>query len=190
MVKAFRRLAAWMRRDTLDDQLADEIRDHLAARARRLVDDEGLTPEEAAREARRRFGNVLAVREDSRAMWGFPAIDTFLHDVRFGLRLLRRSPTFTIVSVLSLAIGIGGAVAVFSLADAILLRKLPVRDPDSLRVVRWISGPVLPFDSLSGHGRQAETETRAPPSRWRHSKRSEISSASWPTSSGLASCIR
>ena len=157
-MKAFRRLAAWVRRDRLDDQLAREIDDHLAARARRIVDDEGLAPEAAALEARRRFGNVLAIREASRAQWGFPAIDTFLQDVRFGLRLLRRSPTFTIVAVLSLAIGMGGAVAVFSLADALLFRKLAVRDPDSLQVVRWISGPVLPFDSLSGHGKQGETE--------------------------------
>ena len=158
MLKTFRRLAAWMRRDTLDDQLADEIQDHLATRARRLVEDEGLTPEAAALEARRRFGNVLAYREDSRAMWGFPAVDTFLQDVRFGLRLLRRSPTFTAVAVLSLAIGLGGAIAVFGLADAILFRKLPVRDPDSLHIVRWISGPVLPFNSLNGHGRQGDTE--------------------------------
>ena len=70
MVKTFRRLAAWVRRDRLDDQLAEEIRDHLAERARRIADDEGLTPEAAALEARRRFGNVLAIREDSRAMWG------------------------------------------------------------------------------------------------------------------------
>jgi predicted permease len=158
MLKAFRRLAAWMRRDTLDDQLADEIRDHLGERARRLVEDEGLTPEDAAREARRRFGNVLAHREDSRAMWGFPAIDTFFQDLRFGLRLLRRSPTFTAVGVSSLTIGIGGALAVFSLADAVLFRKLPVRDPDALQIVRWISGPVFIFDSLNGYGRQGETE--------------------------------
>jgi predicted permease len=159
MVKTFRRLAAWVRRNSLDDQLAEEIRDHLAERARRIADDEGLTPEAAAREARRRFGNVLAIREDSRAMWGFPALDTFLQDVRFGLRLMRRSPTFTVVAVLSLAIGMGGAVAVFSLADAILFRKLPVRDPDGLHVVRWISGPTLPFDSLNGHGSQGDTES-------------------------------
>src|SRR5688572_23906755 len=104
MLKAFRRLSAWMRRDALDDQLAEEIDRHLAERARRIADDEGLTPEDAAREARRRFGNVLAYREESRALWGFPAIDTFLQDVRFGLRLMRRSPTFTAVAVLSLAI--------------------------------------------------------------------------------------
>jgi predicted permease len=158
MLKAFRRLTAWIRRDTLDDQLADEIRDHLAARARRLVEDEGWAPHDAALEARRRFGNVLAYREDSRAIWGFPALDTFLQDVRFGLRLLRRSPTFTLVAVLSLAIGIGGAIAVFSLADAVLFRKLPVRDPDGLHVIRWISGPALPFDSLNGYGRQGDTE--------------------------------
>ncbi len=158
MLKALRRLMAWVRRDALDDQLADEIRGHLELRVRSLIAD-GMPEDEAWREARRRFGNVLAIREDTRALWGFPAADALLQDVRFGVRLLRRAPTFTAVSVLSLATGIGGAVAVFALADAILFRKLPVRDPDSLRVVRWISGPTLPFDSLSGFGQQNDTES-------------------------------
>ena len=158
MLTTIRRLAAWLRRDTLDDQLAEEIEAHLQLRVRSLVAD-GMSPEKATLEATRRFGNVLAIREDSRAMWGFPTIDALVHDVRFGFRLLRRAPAFTAVAALSLAIGIGSAVAVFSLADAILFRKLPVRDPDGLRVVRWVAGPTFPFNSLSGFGQQNETQT-------------------------------
>ena len=86
-------------------------------------------------------GTSAAIREETRDMWGFPSLDTLAQDVRYGLRLLRRSPMFTAVSVLSLAIGIGAAAGVFSLADAVLLRKLPVKSPDELVVLRWVSGP-------------------------------------------------
>jgi hypothetical protein len=89
---------------------------------------------------------------------GFPSLDSLAQDARYGTRLLRRSPTFTIIAVLSLAIGIGATAAVFSLADTLLFRKLPVRNPDELVIVRWISGPVLPFDSLSGTGSQGDNE--------------------------------
>src|SRR5262249_52499486 len=82
---------------------------------------------------------------------GFPSLDTLLQDVRFGARLLRRSPLFTAVAVLSLAIGIGASTAVFTLADTLLLRKLPVRGPDTLVALEWHSGPVMPFASLNGN---------------------------------------
>ena len=87
-------------------------------------------------------------------MWGFPRLDSLIQDLQYGVRLLRRTPTFTAVAVLSLAIGIGAAAAVFSLADAVFLRTLPVRDPDSLVVIKWRSGPVFPFSSLNGYGEQ------------------------------------
>src|SRR5207249_6538455 len=93
---------------------------------------DGLDPREADYEARRMFGNVALKREEARDMWGFRSLDSFIQDVRFGIRLLRRSPAFTIVAVLSLAIGIGATTAVFSLADAMLFRKLPVESPDDL----------------------------------------------------------
>ena len=136
MLHNFRRLAAWWRRDALDDQLAEEMRDHLVLRTQSLIDC-GMDPDAAAREARRMFGNVLVLREETRAMWGFPRLDTLLQDIRFGIRLMRRSPSFTVVAILSLAIGIGASVAVFGLADAVLFRKLPVRDPESLVILRW-----------------------------------------------------
>jgi predicted permease len=151
------RLKALVRRNRLDSELAEEIALHVELRQQALIAD-GMGPREAAIEARRRFGNVTAIREETRDMWGFPSLDSVAQDARYGTRLLRRSPTFTIIAVLSLAIGIGATAAVFSLADTLLFRKLPVRNPDELVIVRWISGPVLPFDSLSGTGSQGDNE--------------------------------
>ena len=70
--------------------------------------------------------------------------------LRYGVRLLGRSPVFTVVAVLSLAIGIGSTAAVFSLADALVLRKLPVDAPDELAVFRWRAGPRNPAGSITG----------------------------------------
>src|SRR5439155_1342295 len=96
------------------------------------------------------FGNGSLKREEARDMWGFRSLDSFIQDVRFGIRLLRRSPAFTIVAVLSLAIGIGATTAVFSLADAMLFRKLPVESPDDLALFQWRSGPRDPAPFLAG----------------------------------------
>jgi predicted permease len=154
---AIARLKTLVRRNRLDSELAEEIALHVELRRQALI-EEGVPPRDAEIEARRRFGNVLAIREETRDMWGFPTLDSLLQDARYGLRMLRRSPTFTTIAILSLAIGIGATVAVFSLADTVLFRKLPVRNPDELVIARWISGPVLPFDSLSGNARQGDTE--------------------------------
>src|SRR5688572_14658229 len=92
-----------------------------------------MDPGEATREARRLFGNALTVRERTREAWSFPRLESLLQDVRFGLRLLLQTPLYTAVAVLSLAIGIGAAVAVFNIADAVLFRPLPIRAPEQLR---------------------------------------------------------
>ncbi len=113
-----------------------------------------MDPREAAWEAQRMFGNATAIREETRDMWTLGSFDTLLQDLRFGARLLRRSPAFTVAAVASLAIGIGAAAAVFSLADGMLFRKLAVRAPEELVLFRWISGPQVPVDSLNGYGTQ------------------------------------
>jgi predicted permease len=145
-----RRLTAYILRRRLDDELVDEIQQHIALRRQALI-NEGRDPRDADAEARRMFGNVPLKREETRDMWGFRSWDTFVQDVRFGARLLRRSPVFTIVAVLSLAIGIGATTAVFSLADATIFRKLPVESPDDLVSFQWRSGPRNPAPSLSGN---------------------------------------
>ena len=92
-------------------------------------------------------------------MWSFHWLESFVQDLRFGGRLLRRSPIFTLTAIASLAIGIGSAAAVFSLADGILFRTLPVRSPQELVLFRWVSGPEIAFHSLNGFGSQSETES-------------------------------
>ena len=83
---------------------------------------------------------MTRVREELRDGWGFPRLESLMQDVRYGARILRRAPGFTMVAVLSLSLGIGAAAAVFNLADAVLFRPLSVRDPDSLRHFRVSMG--------------------------------------------------
>src|SRR4051812_30766704 len=81
-------------RARLDDELRDEVQLHLDLRRQALI-DQGLNPNDAAMEARRLFGNATAIREETRDMWGFPSLEMFAQDVRYGARLLRRSPLVT-----------------------------------------------------------------------------------------------
>jgi predicted permease len=158
LLQFFRRARALMSRSRHDDDLREEIAQHIEMRRQQLV-GEGMDPREAAFEARRLFGHVTSIREETRDMWSFRWIETLAHDARFGARLLRRSPLFTLTAVSSLAIGIGSAAAVFSLADSLLFRALPVANPQELVLFRWASGPQIPFSSLNGFGNQNETET-------------------------------
>jgi predicted permease len=153
-LRIFRHLRAWLRRGRLDDELRQEMAQHVDWKTQALV-DEGLPEAEARRRATLAVGNVTRLREESRGIWGFPSLDSVGQDLRYGFRQMGRAPMFTTVAILSLAIGIGASAAVFSLADALLFRKLAVPDPDSLVVFKWFSGPTLPFTSLNGNGQQS-----------------------------------
>ena len=153
MMRMLRHVWASLRRGRLDDRIREELDHHIAWKAAELEAD-GVAPDEARRRAAVAVGNTARLREDSRAVWGFPAFDSVAQDVRYGLRQMRHAPTFTAVAVLSLAIGIAASAAVFSLADAIVFRKLPVADPDALVVFKWSSGPVFPFRNLNGYSEQ------------------------------------
>jgi len=85
-------------------------------------------------------------------------VDTILQDLRYGVRMLRRSPAVALVAIASLGIGIGGAAAVFALADALLVRELPVKDPRQLALFRWASGRVSVFESLNGNAQRNEQD--------------------------------
>ena len=154
MIPGMKRARAWLRRSKLDDDLREEIEAHIALRRQSLI-DEGMDPRDAAFEARRIFGNVTAIREETREMWSAHGIDSIGQDVRYGLRMLRRSPAFALAAIGSLALGIGASAAVFSLVDALLMRQLPVRAPHELVLFRWTSGPQMVFESLSGSGSQS-----------------------------------
>src|SRR5262245_58389366 len=120
-----------------DRELDDEIETHLRLLTERYV-RQGLTEAEAALAARRQFGNATLLQEAHREMRGIRFIDTLLQDLRFGLRMLLKSKGFTAVAALSLAIGIGANTAIFSLLDALLLKTLPVRQPEQLVFVEGL----------------------------------------------------
>jgi predicted permease len=131
-----RRLLRWAAsifrsRRALDADLRDEFAFHLDARTEALS-RQGLTPEAARRQARMEFGSLPAYQDQTREATGVKLVDDFCRDMQFGLRMLRRQPGTAIIIVLTLALGIGANTAIFSVIDAVLLRPLPVTDPNSL----------------------------------------------------------
>lgn len=104
-------------------ELSEEIRAHLEEKVEELV-EVGMARKEAEAAARREFGNVTLVEEEGREVWRWVTIENFLMDVRFGLRMLRRNPGFTVAGLLTIAIGIGANAAVFGVVNSVLLKPL------------------------------------------------------------------
>ena len=125
------RLLGIFRKGKLDRELDDEIKSHLEMQIEDNV-RKGMSLEEARYAAQRSFGGVDQIKELHRDRRGVPLIETTLQDLRFAIRVLRRSPVYTSVVVLTLPIGIGANTAIFSLVDAVLIRLLPVQNPEQL----------------------------------------------------------
>src|SRR4030095_10636577 len=117
-----------------NQELDDEIEAHLRLLTERYV-RQGMTEAEASRAARRQFGNITLLKEANREMRGLRPIETLFQDLRYGLRVLRKNPGFTTAAVLSLALGIGANLTIFSFVDAFFLRPIPAREPERLVTV-------------------------------------------------------
>ena len=131
--------------DRGDERLRDEIESHIATQSEENIRC-GMTPEEARRQARLKFGAVAVVRENYHAEEGFAFVESLLLDVRYAFRVLRKSPGFTVVALITLMLGIGANVVVFGVLNAVLLHPLDVSDPQSLYQVRhktWMRGRLL-----------------------------------------------
>src|SRR3989442_348036 len=144
----FNRLRSLFRKRRLDEELDAELRAHLDALTERNS-RRGMSPEEARFAARREFGGFEQTKSLYRDQRGLPFLETLVQDLRFGLRMLAKSPGFSAVAILTLALGIGGNTAIFSYIDAWFIKPLPFPHPDRLVIFEtqdkkhgWTSGGV------------------------------------------------
>ncbi|MBZ5590627.1 MAG: ABC transporter permease [Acidobacteriia bacterium] len=132
----FRKLRWLTERRSKEAELREELQFHLEEEADERQ-DEGMAAEEARWAARRELGNVMLVQEDTRAVWGWTIVEQLGQDLRYAFRTMAANRLFTLLAVTSLALGIGANTAIYSFMDSILLRSLPVSDPESLVVLNW-----------------------------------------------------
>jgi putative ABC transport system permease protein len=132
-------------RGGLESDLSDEMEAHLDMMATENM-ERGMTPNEARAAARRHFGNLTRTQENAREAWQFPRLETILQDIRYGLRGIRKAPSFSAVVILTLALGIGANTAIFSVVYSVLLR--PLAYPHGERLV-WLGEATAKAEGIS-----------------------------------------
>jgi predicted permease len=117
-----------------DEELDEEIQSHLRMAARDRV-ERGESVEEAEQFARRQMGNVALVKETTRDVWGWRWLADAVQDLRYGMRMLRKNPAFSVMLIVTLAVGVGGTTAMYSVIEAVVLRPLPYVDDTRVMIV-------------------------------------------------------
>ena len=159
MSSFFRKLGWLASRRSKEKELREELEFHIEEEAEEQQ-AAGLTTDHAKSAALRELGNMTLLREHTRAMWGWITFEQLLQDLRYAFRTLRNNKVFSGLAIVSLALGIGANTAIFSFMDSILLRSLPVSDPQSLVTLNWRSkqgpspskamGSISPMHAMSG----------------------------------------
>src|SRR5947207_1593364 len=141
-----------LHRSDVERNMSDELQFHLERRAEDLV-ARGHSLDEALRLARLEFGSMEKYKEEARQSLGLRLLDELRGDLRYAFRTFGKSKGFTAAAIATLALGIGANTAVFSVVDALLLRKLPVKNAEELVVFDWLRTPDSMVAGYSGYGR-------------------------------------